>query len=60
MWEELPDGDLPMAVALWAGLGSSKSDYQYDPKIGEQTAMTRNDKLDQSFEEIADAIEEHL
>lgn len=44
-------GQLPMAVAEWAGLDES------NPIIDGISAITRNDSETQSYEEIADAIE---
>lgn len=45
------DGGLPPTVWEWAGVDTS------DPDIGGHTAIERNDSMQQSFSEIADAIE---
>lgn len=48
------DTELPRMVADWAELDNS------NPQLGDYTAIERNDTLQQSFAEIADAIELYL
>lgn len=50
----MTEGDLPHVVVGWAGLDDA------NPQIGQQHAIYRNDTLEESFAEIADAVEANL
>ena len=61
-WENCED-ELPVSVSLWAGLAGETNPTlapSGDPMVADTKAIAANDSKDWTFEQIADAVEEHL
>jgi len=66
-WKDFPNEDLPVCVAKWAGIDDEREGdpersrleepNPANPLIGKDRAVRRNDTLNESFAQIAEAIE---